>query len=130
MRFNLIQPFALTVSLALLTAGCQKPASEAAADATPAVADSAMTATDPGGAVSPPQPNGAVNMDANTSSTDAAAASNSFTEGQAKGHIENAGYTDVSGLQKTADGLWTATARKGGQSVSVTVDFKGAVTAN
>ena len=52
----------------------------------------------------------------------------SFTEGQAKGHIENAGYTDVTGLTKSADGLWTGMAKKGGKSVSVAVDFKGAVT--
>ena len=130
MRYDLVLPLALTAAVALLTAGCQKPAAQTAADATTAVADASVNATDPGGAISPPQANGAVNTDANTTVSDAAPASNSFTEGQAKGHIENAGYTEVTGLQKTADGLWTATAKKGGKSVAVTVDFKGAVTAN
>ena len=130
MRSNLVLPLGLTVSLALLTAACQKPATETAADATAAVADAPGGATDPGGAVSPPQSNGAVNTDANATVTDTAPASNSFTEGQAKGHIENAGYTEVSGLTKTADGLWTGSAKQGGKQVNVTVDFKGAVTAN
>ena len=128
-------PLAAVVSLALLGA-CNKPADTAAADAaakTSAVADSAtdaaVNAPGAGGAVSAPQSNGAVNTDANTTSTNVAAASNSFTEGQAKGHFENAGYSDVTGLTKTPDGMWTAKAMKGGKAMDVTLDFKGAVTA-
>ena len=128
-------PLAAVISLALLGA-CNKPADTAAADAaakTSAVADSAtdaaVNAPGAGGAVSAPQSNGAVNTDANTMSTNVAAASNSFTEGQAKGHFENAGYSDVTGLTKTPDGMWTAKAMKGGKAMDVTLDFKGAVTA-
>ena len=130
MRSNLILPTGLTVSLALLMAACQKPAAETAAAATVAAADAPAKVADPGGAVSPPQANGAVNADANTTVQDVAPASTSFTDGQAKGHIENAGYTEVVKLQKTADGMWTAAAKKNGKPVNVTVDFKGAVTAN
>jgi len=130
----------VAAAFALLAAACQKPASQSAADAgaatTAAAQDTASTAsnasagaTDSGGVVSPPASNGAVNTDANKSTTDVAAASNSFTEGQAKGHIENAGYTDVTNLQKTPNGLWTGSAKKDGKSVHVSVDFKGAVTA-
>lgn len=54
---------------------------------------------------------------------------NSFTEGQARKRIGKAGYTKVSHLTKTADGLWSGTAMKGGQRVNVALDFKGAVTA-
>jgi hypothetical protein len=129
MKTNLILPLGLAVSMTLLAA-CQKPASEAATDTTAAATTATANAADPGGAVSPAQPNGAVNTDANATVADAAPASNSFTEGQAKGHIEKAGYTDVTDLQKTKDGLWVATAKKDGKSVGVTVDFKGAVTAN
>ena len=128
-------PLAAVVALALLGA-CNKPADTAAADAaakTSAVADSAtdaaVNAPGAGGAVSAPQSNGAVNTDANTTSTNVAAASNSFTEGQAKGHFENAGYSDVTNLTKTPDGLWTAKAMKGGKAMNVALDFKGAVTA-
>ena len=53
---------------------------------------------------------------------------NSFTEGQAKSRIEGAGYTDVSGLRKDDNGVWTGSAKKGGQSVTVKVDFQGNVT--
>jgi putative membrane protein len=53
---------------------------------------------------------------------------NSFTEGQAKSRIEGAGYTDVSALKKDTNGVWTGSAKKGGQSVTVKVDFQGNVT--
>lgn len=135
--------YAAAVALTLLAA-CSKPAAEdAAADtagATQSAATNAGAATanaadaaasgpmNPGGAVSPPASNAAVDTNADADPA-TAAASNSFTEGQAKGHIENAGYTEVTGLTKTADGLWTATAKKGGKTMQVALDFKGAVTA-
>lgn len=53
---------------------------------------------------------------------------NSFTEGQAKSKIESQGYTNVSGLRKDNDGIWTGTAMKGGNKVNVRVDFQGNVT--
>jgi hypothetical protein len=52
---------------------------------------------------------------------------NSFTEGQAKQHILNSGYTSVSALTKGSDGVWRGTATKGGQSINVALDFKGNV---
>jgi hypothetical protein len=130
---------AATMLCASLLAGCGQKTEDAAAN-TAAATESAATATasdasatvnstaGAGGAVSGPEANGAINPDANRSQTEVAAASNSFTEGQARGHIENAGYTDVSGLTKSPDGLWTGMAKKGGKAVSVAVDFKGAVT--
>jgi putative membrane protein len=134
MKSRHLLPLAATLSLALLGA-CSKPApvvdeaaASAAATTTDAAANAAAGPTDPGGAVSPPQANGAVNTDANTTATDVAPASNSFTEGQARGHIENAGYANVTGLTKTPDGMWTAKATKDGKSMDVAVDFKGAVT--
>jgi putative membrane protein len=53
---------------------------------------------------------------------------NSFTEGQAKSKIEAAGYTEVSGLKKDDNGVWTGTASQGGKKVTVKVDFQGNVT--
>jgi hypothetical protein len=52
---------------------------------------------------------------------------NSFTKGQAKGRIEKAGYTSVSGLALDADGIWQGQAMKDGQSVHVGLDYKGNV---
>jgi putative membrane protein len=136
----------LGVALAMgLAAACSRPAPEAA-NSTTASADAAATTSapaseavasneprgvTPGGAVSPPPANGndAVNPDTNKSDASQSAASNSFTQSQAKGHIEKAGYTDVSALTKTPDGRWTGTAKKDGKPVNVSVDFKGAVSA-
>ena len=53
---------------------------------------------------------------------------NSFTEGQARGHIANSGFTGVSKLRKDQNGVWRGTAMKGGHRTSVAVDFKGNVT--
>lgn len=53
----------------------------------------------------------------------------SYTEAQAKGAIESAGYTGVGALTQNTNGLWQGTATKDGKSVTVSVDYKGAVTA-
>jgi len=56
------------------------------------------------------------------------AGANSFTEGQAKSRIETNGFSNVSGLQKDANGVWRGKASKGGKTVDVSVDFQGNVT--
>ena len=56
-----------------------------------------------------------------------AAGANSFTEGQAKSHIEGAGYSNVSGLVKDKDGIWRGKASKGGATVDVGLDYQGTV---
>lgn len=53
---------------------------------------------------------------------------NSFTEEQAKSRIEEAGYTDVSGLKLNKDGIWEASAMKGSEKLSVQLDYQGNVT--
>ena len=53
---------------------------------------------------------------------------NSFTEGQARQHILNSGYSDVSGLAKGQDGVWRGMATRNGTQVNVAMDFKGNVT--
>ena len=53
--------------------------------------------------------------------------SNSFTEGQAKSKIEEAGYRNVTELKKDDQGIWRGKAQKDGKSVSVGLDFKGNV---
>jgi hypothetical protein len=50
---------------------------------------------------------------------------NSFTQQQARKHILNSGYADVSALTKGTDGVWRGTASKGGATVNVALDFKG-----
>jgi len=56
------------------------------------------------------------------------AGANSFTEAQAKDRIEGAGFTQVTGLRKDDQGIWRATASKGGAQVNVSVDFRDNVT--
>ncbi len=56
-----------------------------------------------------------------------AAGANSFTQDEAGARIGKQGYTDVSGLQKDASGVWRGHAKKGGQQVAVWLDYKGNV---
>lgn len=58
----------------------------------------------------------------------ARAGANSFTQGEARGHIEHAGFTNVSALAKDGNGVWRGTAKRGGKTVRVGLDFKGNVT--
>jgi hypothetical protein len=52
---------------------------------------------------------------------------NSFTEGQAKSRIEDAGFTNVTELKKDDKGVWRGEASKGGSATAVSVDFQGNV---
>ena len=52
---------------------------------------------------------------------------NSFTQRQAANRMRRAGYTNVSGLKKDDQGIWRATAQKDGNTVNVSLDFKGNV---
>ncbi|TPG52940.1 hypothetical protein [Sphingomonas glacialis] len=52
---------------------------------------------------------------------------NSFTQAQAREHIAKSGFTNVSALTKDDHGVWRGTAKKGGRSVHVGLDFKGNV---
>jgi len=56
-----------------------------------------------------------------------AAGANSFSEDQARGRFAKAGYGTVSGLAKDKNGVWRATAKQGGKTVNVALDYKGNV---
>lgn len=47
--------------------------------------------------------------------------------GQARDHIEKAGYTSVTNLTKDRDGLWQGRARKDGKRAHVAMDFQGII---
>ncbi|TCZ65518.1 hypothetical protein [Roseicella aquatilis] len=75
--------------------------------------------------------NAAVRMDDGTrTATAPAAGANSFTEGQAKSRIEAAGFTNITDLKKDDQGVWRGQAQRGGQQVSVALDFQGNVVPN
>src|SRR4029078_8869916 len=79
----------------------------------------------------PAQPgpnNNAINTDQKNSDKPVAGR-NSFTEGQAKSKIEDAGYSNVGELKKDDNGVWRGKASKGGSGTNVSVDFQGNVNA-
>ncbi len=71
--------------------------------------------------------NNAVNSPGQNNSNAPVAGSNSFTEGQAKSKIEEAGFGNVTELKKDDNGVWRGKASKGGSTTSVSVDFQGNV---
>jgi hypothetical protein len=71
--------------------------------------------------------NSAVNSPGQNNSNAPVAGRNSFTEGQAKSKIEEAGYTNVTALKKDDNGVWRGKASKGSTSSNVSVDFQGNV---
>lgn len=52
---------------------------------------------------------------------------NLLTSDQARQHLMRLGYTNVSALEKDADGKWIGTATKDGKTIAVAVDLKGEV---
>ena len=73
--------------------------------------------------------NNAVNSSDKKNSNAPVAGANSFTEGQAKSRIEEAGYSAVSDLKKDDNGVWRGKASKGGTTTGVSIDFQGNVNA-
>ena len=72
--------------------------------------------------------NNAVNSAGQNNSNAPVAGRNSFTEGQAKSKIEEAGYTNVTELKKDDNGVWRGkAAKKGDSATAVSVDFEGNV---
>jgi hypothetical protein len=71
--------------------------------------------------------NGAVNSPGQNNSNAPVAGRNSFTEGQAKSKIQEAGYTNVTELKKDDNGVWRGKASKGGSATAVSIDFQGNV---
>ena len=82
-----------------------------------------------GPAVSAPEApgNAAVDTTPTTGETAQTPGASSFTEAQARGSIENAGYSIVSSLTQNEQGIWSGKWTKGGAEVAVSVDYKGAV---
>ena len=52
---------------------------------------------------------------------------NSFTEGQVRSRLDQAGMKDARDLKKDGDGIWRGQAMRDGKSVTVGLDYKGNV---
>lgn len=57
------------------------------------------------------------------------AGANSFTEGQVRSRLEEAGFTAVENLRKDDDGFWRGRATRGGSQTDVAMDFRGRIAA-
>jgi len=55
------------------------------------------------------------------------AGANSFTEGQARARLEEAGFTNLQELNKDNQGFWRARATQGGNQTDVAMDFRGRI---
>ncbi|MGX9964081.1 hypothetical protein ACVFYP_12175 [Roseomonas sp. F4] len=54
---------------------------------------------------------------------------NSFTEGQARSRITDAGFADVQGLSLDDQGIWRGRAMRNGQQTGVGLDYQGNIAA-
>jgi periplasmic protein CpxP/Spy len=66
---------------------------------------------------------------ANTTTVQLEPGSNSFTEGQVRSRLEEAGFRDIADLRKDDQGIWRGKAMQNGRSVNIGFDFKGNVAA-
>jgi predicted small lipoprotein YifL len=105
-------------AVATLLAACGQKTAEADNTAGPVVATSEAPR------------NEAVDTTPTTGDPGPTPGANSFTEAQARSAIEGAGYSAVGALTQGADGVWTGKAAKDGAEKTVSVDYKGAVTAS
>ena len=108
----------ISIAVAGLVAACGQTSDSAEGDNT--VGPAVSTSESPR--------NTAVDTTPTTGETTQTPGANSFTEGQAQAAITAAGYTDVGPLMQNEAGLWQGSAMKAGEKVTVSVDYKGAVT--
>lgn len=52
---------------------------------------------------------------------------NSYTEGQARGRLEEHGFSAITNLRRDDNGLWRATASRSGTASDVAMDFRGRI---
>ncbi len=69
----------------------------------------------------------ALRTDDSPTSARPAPGSNSFTESQARGRMEDAGFANVTDLTKDDQGIWRGRAVRGGMPTDVALDFQGNV---
>ncbi|MCK8786134.1 hypothetical protein M0638_17300 [Roseomonas sp. NAR14] len=89
----------------------------------------AQTTTHPAGspAGAGTAPHGTPSQDARPRATAPVPGANSFTEGQARGRIEQAGFSGVTDLRKDDNGIWRGRATRNGAATDVALDYQGNV---
>ncbi len=113
---HMIRTLAVIAGSAMLLAACGQKSGAETRTAGPVVAASKGPANDA--------------IDTTPTKIDPAlsAGASSFTEAQARGAFEKAGYTAVGALSQNANGVWQGKATKDGAEVEVAIDYKGAIT--
>lgn len=76
-------------------------------------------------AVTPPRTPSASSAIVEASTLEAGA--NSFTESQAKGRFEDAGFTSIQGLTKDSAGFWRGRGTRNGSASDIAMDFHGRI---
>ncbi|MFA6154208.1 DUF4142 domain-containing protein [Mesorhizobium sp.] len=114
-----------TTAPAATTTDTTAPA--ATTDTTTAPAATTDTTTAPAATTDTTTP--AVTTTGETNPSAPVPGANSFTEDQAKGRIQDAGFADVSALTKDDQGIWRGQATKDGKKVDVALDYQGNVVA-
>ena len=112
-----------TLTLALAAAGLLAACSPKTETAAPAPVEGPAVST------SETPRNDAVDASSTAADTTLTPGANSFTEAQARAAIEGAGYTGVGALTQNEQGVWQATGTKDGAAATVSVDYKGVVSA-
>jgi hypothetical protein len=85
------------------------------------------TTTTTTGTQGPTGGNSALTVDPGTRRGPLEAGANSFTEGQARSRIEEAGFTNIEGLTKDGNGIWRGRAMQNGRQLDVGLDYRGNV---
>lgn len=91
--------------------------------------DSAQPGARPGGAATGATTPGPVTEGGGMPGAVLVPGANSFTEGQARSRIGDAGFTDIQALRLDDQGIWRGRALRGGQQTGVALDFQGNVVA-
>jgi len=110
------------------------PAPAPGAPTTTAPADNRSGATAPGrgttgGGMDAAPPAASTDRSAPRTAAAPVAGANSFTEGQARSRITDAGFADVQGLRLDEQGIWRGRAMRNGQQTGVALDYQGNVVA-
>ncbi len=113
----MIRTLTAVASAAMLLAACGEKAADTSADNTAGPVAAAGTAG-----------NQAVDTTPTQDAAAPAAGASSFTEDQARGAFEKAGYAVVGPLTQNAGGIWQGKVTKDGAESTVGIDYKGAIT--
>ncbi len=131
MRLLIATPFALSATAALAQTTVTGQPSTSATNSTQSQGQEAVTRpnTDQMQGARPTGPAATPGATGSVGNAQLEPGANSFTEGQVRSRLEQAGFMNVSELRKDDQGIWRGKAMRNGQSIGVAIDYKGTVQA-